>query len=148
MKTLLVSACLLGFACKYNGGSNALPEETLTALRKNCRLIPVCPECAGGLPVPRTSAERQGRRVMTRDGRDVTAQYEKGALVALRLARLCGCESALLKERSPSCGSGEIYDGSFRGRLVPGYGTAAELLREAGIDVFGESRIGELLDNA
>ena len=121
MRTLLVSACLLGFACKYSGGSNALPEETLAALRERYRLIPVCPECAGGLPVPRTSAERQGRWVTDR------------ARVALRLARLFGCGEALLKERSPSCGSGEIYDGSFRGRLVPGYGTAAELLREAGI---------------
>lgn len=145
MKTLLVSACLLGFACKYSGGSNALPEETLTALRERYRLIPVCPECAGGLPVPRTSAERQGRWVTDRDGRDVTAQFEKGALVALRLARLFGCGEALLKERSPSCGSGEIYDGSFRGRLVPGYGTAAELLREAGIAVYGESAIAKLL---
>ena len=145
MKTLLVSACLLGFACKYSGGSNALPEETLTALRERYRLIPVCPECAGGLPVPRTSAERQGRWVTDRDGRDVTAQFEKGALVALRLARLFGCGEALLKERSPSCGSGEIYDGSFRGRLVPGYGTAAELLKEAGIAVYGESAIAKLL---
>ena len=90
MRTLLVSACLLGFACKYSGGSNALPEETLAALRERYRLIPVCPECAGGLPVPRTSAERQGRWVTDRDGRDVTAQFEKGALVALRLARLFG----------------------------------------------------------
>ncbi len=145
MRTLLVSACLLGFACKYSGGSNALPEETLAALRERYRLIPVCPECAGGLPVPRTSAERQGRWVTDRDGRDVTAQFEKGALVALRLARLFGCGEALLKERSPSCGSGEIYDGSFRGRLVPGYGTAAELLREAGIAVYGESAIAKLL---
>ncbi|MBO6040757.1 MAG: DUF523 domain-containing protein [Oscillospiraceae bacterium] len=146
MKTLLVSACLLGFACKYSGGSNALPEETLKALRERYRLIPVCPECAGGLPVPRTSAERQGRWVMTRDGRDVTAQFEKGALVALRLARLFGCEEALLKERSPSCGNGEIYDGSFCGRLVPGYGTAAELLRDAGFAVHGENRVEELLE--
>ena len=145
MNTLLVSACLLGFACKYSGGSNALPKETLTALRERYRLIPVCPECAGGLPVPRTSAERRGRWVMDRDGRDVTAQFEKGALVALRLARLFGCGEALLKERSPSCGSGEIYDGSFRGRLVPGYGTAAELLKEAGVAVYGEREIAKLL---
>jgi uncharacterized protein YbbK (DUF523 family) len=145
MKTLLVSACLLGFACKYNGGSNALPEETLTALRARYRLIPVCPECAGGLPVPRASAERQGRWVMDRDGRDVTEQFEKGALVALRLARLFGCGAALLKERSPSCGSGEIYDGSFCARLVPGFGRTAELLREAGTAIYGESRVGELL---
>ncbi len=145
MKNLLVSACLLGYACKYSGGSNALPAETLAKLREQYRLIPVCPEVAGGLPVPRTPAERQGRWVVTRDGRDVTAQYEKGALIALRLARLCGCEAALLKERSPSCGSGLIYDGSFTGRLVPGDGTAAELLREMGIPVFGETRAEELL---
>ena len=147
MKTLLVSACLLGFACKYSGGGNALPEETLTALRARYRLIPVCPECAGGLPVPRTPAERRGRWVVDRGGRDVTAQSEKGALVALRLARMYGCEAALLKERSPSCGSGEIYDGSFSGRLVPGYGRAAELLRGAGTAVYGENRVGELLSD-
>ena len=145
MKTLLISACLLGSSCKYSGGSNALPGETLAALRERYRLIPVCPECAGGLPVPRTPAERQGRWVADRDGRDVTAQYEKGALVALRLARMFGCEAALLKERSPSCGSGEIYDGSFSGRLIPGYGTAAELLHDLGVAVCGEGRIGELL---
>ena len=145
MKKLLVSACLLGFNCKYSGGNNALPAETLAKLREQYRLIPVCPECAGGLPVPRTPAERQGRWVMTRDGLDVTAAYEKGALIALRLARLFGSEAALLKERSPSCGSGAIYDGSFTGRLVPGYGAAAELLREMGIPVIGESEIAKLL---
>ena len=145
MKNLLVSACLLGYACKYSGGSNALPAETLAKLREQYRLIPVCPEVAGGLPVPRTPAERQGRWVVTRDGRDVTAQYEKGALIALRLARMYGCEAALLKERSPSCGSGEVYDGSFTGRLVPGDGSAAELLREMGISVIGETRAEELL---
>ena len=148
MKKLLVSACLLGFNCKYSGGNNALPAETLAQLRERYRLIPVCPECAGGLPVPRTPAERQGRWVMTRDGRDVTAAYEKGALIALRLARLYGCEAALLKERSPSCGSGAIYDGSFTGRLVPGYGAAAELLREMEIPVIGETKAEELLKKA
>jgi len=145
MKTLLVSACLLGFNCKYSGGNNALPAATLAKLREQYRLIPVCPECAGGLPVPRTPAERQGRWVMTRDGRDVTARYEKGALIALRLARLFGSEAALLKERSPSCGSGEIYDGSFSGKLIPGYGAAAQLLREMGIPVIGETKAEELL---
>lgn len=145
MKKLLVSACLLGFNCKYSGGNNALPAETLAELRERYRLIPVCPECAGGLPVPRTPAERQGRWVVTRDRRDVTAQYEKGALIALRLSRLYGCEAALLKERSPSCGSGMIYDGSFTGSLVPGFGAAAELLREMEIPVFGETRTEELL---
>ena len=145
MKTLLVSACLLGFACKYSGGGNALPEETLTALRARYRLIPVCPECAGGLPVPRTPAERQGRRVVDRGGRDVTAQYEKGALVALRLARMYGCEAALLKERSPSCGSGEIYDGFFTRTLRSGDGVTAETLKANGVAVFGESGLEKLL---
>ena len=145
MKTLLASACLLGFDCKYSGGNNALPAETLAKLREKYRLIPVCPEVAGGLPVPRMPAERQGRWVVTRDGRDVTAAYEKGALIALRLARRCGCDSALLKERSPSCGSGRIYDGSFSGTLRSGDGTAAELLRASGIAVYGENRVEELL---
>lgn len=145
MKSLLISACLLGFDCKYSGGNNAMAAETLAKLREQYRLIPVCPECAGGLPVPRTPAERQGRWVVTRDGRDVTAAYEKGALIALRLARLYDCEAALLKERSPSCGSDEIYDGSFTGKLIPGSGTAAELLHVCGIAVFGENRAEELL---
>ena len=102
------------------------------------------PECARGLPGPRTSPERQARWLMTRDGRDVTAQFEKGALVALRLARLFGCEEALLKERSPSCGSGEIYDGSFCGRLVPGYGTAAELMEL--VNRLHNAGIGAIMD--
>ena len=145
MENLLVSACLLGVNCKYSGGSNALPKEVLAALRRRYRLIPVCPEVAGGLPVPRVPSERQGRWVTTREGADVTAQYEKGALIALRLARRFGCEAALMKERSPACGSGEIYDGSFSGRRIPGYGTAAELLTRSDITVYGESRIEKIL---
>ena len=148
MERLLISACLLGINCKYSGGNNALPEKTLDALWGRYCLIPVCPECAGGLPVPRVPAERRGTKVMTRDGRDVTAAYEAGAQTALRLARGFGCRAALLKERSPSCGSGEIYDGSFSGTLIPGEGVAAGLLRENGIAVFGESRVQELLSMA
>ena len=145
MEALLISACLLGASCKYSGGSNALPEELLEALRDQYRLLPVCPEVAGGLPVPRTPSERRGERVVNRAGEDVTAQYRAGAACALTIAEKQGCRKALLKERSPSCGSGEIYDGSFRGRLVPGWGVAAEALREAGIRVYGESEISELI---
>ena len=145
MESLLISACLMGFNCKYSGGSNALSSESLAALRARYRLIPVCPEAAGGLPTPRTPSERQGDRVVNKLGHDVTEEYRKGAETALYLARRYGCTCALLKERSPSCGSGAIYDGSFTGTLVPGDGVAAESLKAAGIGVYGESRIKELL---
>ena len=143
MKALLVSACLLGCDCKYSGGNNALPDETLAALRREYRLIPVCPEVAGGLPTPRIPAERREGRVVTRDGRDVSAQFAKGAQVALALAQKYGCERALLKERSPSCGSRAVYDGSFSGTLVPGMGFTAETLQNAGVEVMSEEQIKE-----
>ena len=139
MEKLLISACLLGFDCKYSGGSNRLEAGLLAELGETFRLIPVCPEAAGGLPVPREPSERQGGRVISRSGRDVTPEYEKGAGTALKLAQRFGCRAALLKERSPSCGSGMIYDGSFTGRLVQGDGLAAQALKEAGLLVFGEN---------
>ena len=145
MKNLLISACLLGFECKYSGGSNALDGEKLEALKESFRLIPVCPESAGGLPTPRPPSERRDGKVINKLGQDVTEEYRKGADTALYLARRYGCTRALLKERSPSCGSGAIYDGSFTGALVPGDGVAAESLKAAGIRVYGESRIKELL---
>ena len=139
MEKVLISACLLGFECKYCGGSNKLPEQQLAALRERFRLIPVCPETAGGLPTPRDPSERLGDKVVSNQGRDVTAQYQKGAETALTLARRYGCKAALLKEKSPSCGSGQIYDGSFTGTLVTGDGVAAEELKKEGLIVFGES---------
>ena len=141
---ILVSACLLGVECKYSGGSNALPEETIEKLRTRYRLIPVCPETAGGLPTPRDPSERLGERVVSCRGADVTAQFKKGAEAALTLARRYGCTTALMKEHSPSCGSGLIYDGSFSGKLVKGDGCAAELLKAAGVSVVGEN-VTELL---
>ena len=145
MEHLLISACLLGFECKYSGGSNALEEDKLAALRARYRLIPVCPESAGGLPTPRAPSERQGEKVVSKLGQDVTGEYRKGADTALYLARRYGCTRALLKERSPSCGSGAIYDGSFTGTLIPGDGVAAESLKAAGISVYGESQIDKLI---
>lgn len=142
---LLISACLLGSRCKYDGGDNALPEETLRALRRRWALVPVCPETAGGLPVPREPSERRGARVVSCSGVDVTAQYEAGAQTALALARRFGCRAALLKERSPSCGVGRIYDGGFRHVLTDGDGVAAEVLRAADFALFGESDAGKLL---
>lgn len=144
MENLLISACLLGVECKYSGGSNALPEETIEKLRTRYRLIPVCPETAGGLPTPRDPSERLGERVVSCRGADITAQFKKGAEAALTLARRYGCTTALMKEHSPSCGSGLIYDGSFSGKLVKGDGCAAELLKAAGVSVVGEN-VTELL---
>ena len=140
---LLISACLLGAACRYDGGRQ--PMTGLERLMERYHLIPVCPEQLGGLPTPRDPAERRGERVMTRGGNDVTAQFESGASEALRLARQFGCAKALLKERSPSCGHGQIYDGSFTGRKIPGSGVTAGLLALHGIAVFGESQWEELL---
>ena len=146
MENLLVSACLLGVCCKYSGGANTLPESALARLRERYRLIPVCPETAGGLPVPREPSERRGRFVVTRGGSDVTEAFRQGAQTALLLGEIFGCRAALLKENSPSCGSGRIYDGSFTGTLACGDGVAAEALKAAGISVYGESRAQELLD--
>ena len=142
---LLISACLLGFCCKYDGGTNALPAETLAALRKRYELIPVCPETAGGLPIPRAPSERRDGRVLSCEGNDVTDEYEQGAQIALALAERFGCRKALLKDRSPSCGAGEIYDGSFSHSRVPGDGVAAEALRKAGLFLCGESELKKLL---
>ena len=141
---ILISACLLGCRCRYDGASK--PQPWLEALAGRHTLVPVCPEQLGGLATPRPPAERRGGRVVTREGGDVTAQYRRGAEEALRLCRLLGCEAALLKERSPSCGSGTVYDGTFTGTLTAGDGVTAALLRAHSIPVYGESQIEELLD--
>ena len=145
MEKLLISACLLGENCRYDGGSNALPEAVLAALRERYDLLPVCPERDGGMSTPRVPSERRGDAVVNRAGEDVTAFFVRGAETALRTAKAAGCVCALLKENSPSCGSGRIYDGSFTGTLVPGDGVTAGMLRAAGLAVYGESRVGELL---
>ena len=140
---ILVSACLLGVCCRYDG--QAKPHEGVLSLLGRHTLIPVCPEIYGGLATPRPAAERVGKRVLTAQGGDVTAQYRRGAEETLRLGRLYGCEAALLKERSPSCGSGAVYDGTFTGTVIPGDGVTAQLLKANGIQVVGESRAEELL---
>lgn len=137
---ILVSACLLGCPCRYDGQSKQHPE--VEALReRGHELIAVCPEVQGGLPTPRPPAERQADgQVVNREGTNVTAQYQRGAEIALQTAWEQDCALAILKERSPSCGSGEIYDGTFSGRLVSGDGVTVQLLRQAGIRVLGESQ--------
>ncbi len=145
MKALLISRCLLGDACRYDGKSRPLETETLRALRERYKLIPVCPEVLGGLSTPRTPSERQGSRVVMKTGADVTTEYRRGAEAALQIAREHDVCAALLKERSPSCGRGEIYDGTFTGTLKEGNGVTAELLLENGFAVIGESEIAKLI---
>ena len=108
-------------------------------------LVPVCPEVYGGLPTPRTPAERVGEKVLARDGRDVTAQYQKGAAAALQLAQLTGCTAAVLKANSPSCGCGTIYDGTFSGRKICGNGVTTEVLLADGLAIYNEETYTELL---
>ena len=139
---MLISACLLGACCRYDGASKAHPLAALLAERHT--LVPVCPEQLGGLPTPRPPAERRGGRVVTQSG-DVTEQYLRGAEETLKLCKLLGCEAAVLKERSPSCGRGQVYDGTFSGTLTAGDGVTAELLAAHGIPVYGESQIEKLL---
>ena len=141
---ILVSACLLGMECRYDGSGHLLEE--LTKLKEIYHLIPVCPEIFGGLQTPREPAEIQGDKVITKTGKDVTAQYQKGAEEIAKLAKFYNSTLAILKERSPSCGYGKIYDGTFTGTLIPGNGLTAELLNKQGIRIIGESEIISTLD--
>ncbi|MDQ7772623.1 MAG: DUF523 domain-containing protein [Elusimicrobiales bacterium] len=141
-ETLLVSACLLGVRCRYDGGEEYLPE--VARLMERYDLVAVCPEALGGMPAPRTPAEIRGARVVSIDGEDRTEKFRLGAERALELARKFGARKALLKSRSPSCGSGRVYDGTFSGNLAPGKGVAAALLEEEGIEVFSEHGIAVL----
>lgn len=140
---ILVSACLLGENCKYSGGNNR--NEKVIALREHFDMIPVCPECFGGLPIPRAPSEIQGDRVMTKDGEDVTQAFLTGAEHTLYIAREKNCPAALLKANSPSCGVGTVYDGSFTGTLVSGNGITAQLLLDNEIAVFTENNTEKLL---
>lgn len=139
---LLVSACLLGVPCRYDGKS--MPCPAVLALAKKHQLVPFCPEIYGGLPTPRPPAEVKDGRVLDREGNDKTAQFVRGASEALRIYRLTGCEAAILKARSPSCGLHQIYDGSFSSVLVPGSGFTASLFREEGIQVFDEEHVEKI----
>ncbi|HHT88906.1 MAG TPA: DUF523 domain-containing protein [Clostridiales bacterium] len=145
-ENLLISACLLGLYCRYDG--KELHLDKLQDLMEKYHLIPICPEIMGGMGTPRNPIERKGDKAVDSSGKDITEHLEKGAKEALKLAKLFDCKYALLKERSPSCGFGRIYDGTFSGTLINGNGVAADLLDENGIKVFGESKIRKLLDNS
>lgn len=136
---ILISACLLGACCRYDGKSKQF-AAALT-LRREHELVPVCPEQLGGLPTPRPPCERVGERVISAEGVDRTDEYDRGAQEAARLYDLLACDCAVLKARSPMCGRDRIYDGTFFGTLMAGDGRLAALLRGRGVKVYTEDEI-------
>lgn len=134
---ILVSACLLGINCKYNGGNNF--NQKVFDIVKEGKAIPVCPEQLGGLKTPRIPSEVKiidGKRyVVNSEGKDVTEQFEKGAIEVLNIAQKLGIKKAVLKSKSPSCGVNKIYSGNFDKQLVDGNGITADLLIKNGIEV-------------
>ena len=152
MQKILVSRCLLGQRVRYDGGAHG-PFDVLARWQAEGRIVPLCPEVAGGLPTPRAPAEISGGRgaavldgelpVLTDGGQDVTAEFVAGARMALELVAAHGIRIALLKARSPSCGKREAYDGSFSGTRVAGEGVTAAALRRAGVEVFSEEQLAE-----
>ena len=141
---ILVSTCLLGVDCCWHGGNNK--NEALLSKKDDYTFVPVCPEQLGGLTTPRLPAELGNQLVVTNDGSDVTNAFAKGALETLKLAQLYGCQYAILKANSPSCGCGRIYDGSFTGTLIDGDGITAKRLTENGIKVFTEDTMHLLFE--
>ena len=145
MEKLLISACLAGENCKYSGGNNFIGETALASLGDKYELVSVCPEVMGGLSVPRCPCERIGARVMNERGEDVTAQFKAGAELTTNICERQGVKKALLKEKSPSCGSGRIYDGTFSHTVIAGDGVTAQRLRALGVTLYGESEIEKLI---
>lgn len=143
MKKILVSGCLYGWSCRYDGVDTPCTDQRFLKWKEEGRLVPVCPEVYGGLPTPRPDSQRVGDKVMACTGVDVTAEYEAGAVKALQLARQNEVTFAIMKEDSPSCGSRYIYDGTFTDTKKEGQGRAVQLLTEDGFTVFDEDQLDE-----
>lgn len=141
---VLVSACLLGDNCKYDGGNNR--NESVIKFVADHKVVPVCPEVLGGLPTPRQPSELIGNRVINKDGISVDEQFRTGAKEALTIALENEVDMAILQSRSPSCGVNEVYDGTFTGTLIPGRFIFAQMLDDAGIKVIDAGEVG-VLDN-
>jgi len=148
MDKILVSGCFLGELVRYNGENKPLSHQLMTLWQKQNRFISICPEVVGGLSVPRSPAEidPETSRVISREGVDVTAEFLIGAQSALSLCHKYMIKFALLKEYSPSCGSKEIYDGSFTNKKKLGQGITSQLLYSNGIEIFSEETIEQLVE--
>ena len=144
MYTYLISACLCGENCRYDGGGFDYPA--LRKLAEEGAALPYCPEHEGGLPIPRKPCEIVGDKVLAADGTDCTAEYTCGAEGALKLCREHGITAAILKDGSPSCGSTRIYDGTHTGTKIPGMGLAARLLSENGVSLYSEVNLPEEIE--
>ncbi len=143
---VLVSSCLAGVKCKYNGGDNKLNE--IDTLVESGRAILLCPEVLGGLPIPRPPCEivtngRECKAIVDSEGGDFTEEFMTGAQKTLEIVKLLGIKSAILQPRSPSCGFGEIYDGTFSGKMIEGNGVTAELLSQNGVKVYNDKNFDE-----
>ena len=145
MEKILISACLVGDKTKYDGSDNLSPS--IQKLLEKFELIPFCPEVEGGLSVPREPSEIKGDKVITKSGRDVTFQFEKGAELAYNICLYFGIKYAILKDHSPSCGSSLIHDGNFSGKLINGEGVTTKYLKSKGIMVINEKSIEEFIAN-
>ncbi len=144
MKKVLISSCLLGENVKYDGGNNSIADNHFIQKLKNLNLlIPVCPEVDGGLPIPRVPVEIMKNRAVNKEGLDKTAEFINGAKRALEQAIKAGVKMAIMKSKSPSCGSGQIYDGTFERKLISGDGITTVLLKKYGIKIFTEYQIEE-----
>lgn len=144
MEPLLISACLLGKPCRYDGKSK--PIDLPKKLKNHFRLIPICPEVLGGLDTPRPPCEYDGKHVLSREGKDFSKNYQDGAIKVLALAKKEGAHYALLKEKSPSCGVLYRYDGAFKNQLVKASGVTTNLLKKEGLKVYSELTIEALLE--
>lgn len=144
MSKTMVSACLAGFPCRYDGKSQLLPE--IVELVRRGEALPLCPEQLAGLPVPRKPVEKVGDKSLAADGEDFTDIFDKAAQETLNLCQAFGCGKEILKSKSPSCGFGIIYDGSFSGRLVSGNGVTADLLQKNGIEIMTDEEFVESIN--
>ncbi|MDU1579754.1 DUF523 domain-containing protein [Finegoldia magna] len=145
MQNVLISACLLGVDCKYNGSNNKLDDKIIHSLKEKYNLIPVCPEIMGGMPTPRNPVEISDGKVFDYDGEEFTKEFEKGSEEVVKLAKLYDATIAILKENSPSCGSNYIYDGTFNHQKIKGMGIAAHKLSKENIKLFSEENVKILL---
>ena len=145
MQNVLISACLLGVDCKYNGSNNKLDDKIIHSLKEKYNLIPVCPEIMGGMPTPRNPVEISDGKVFDYDGEEFTKEFEKGSEEVVKLAKLYDATIAILKENSPSCGSNYIYDGTFNHKKIKGKGIAALKLSKENIKLFTEENVKILL---
>lgn len=144
VEKIIVSACLLGDKTKYDGHSNYTP--LIKDVKEKFDVIVICPEVNGGLPTPRLPSEIKGDRVINQKGKDVTKYFDKGVDYVTRIVKYFNIKKALLKEKSPSCGVHEVYDGTFSHKVVSGSGWLTRKLKSLGVEVYNENEIEELLN--